>query len=1153
MKTIRKRLSDILIGLLCLVLVAGLSFSSLAGVTQVSAANEATVGSGNLIITPESPGPYLAGSTVKFKITVTNNSDSDWKENEWGFRVTSDNSAIEGFSAVQTTELKKTNTGEYEMEFTIPEDFDSSEEITLTIAPDKYDKGGSKWKNEYYFYKVNNVKYQIKQEWSFTVKSLEGVRVKSGEDDGSDLGNRDFTLKYTLKNYGETAATFDYSMEVKDSEGNVIDPSNYDVTWSNVPDSVDSKAIVNDVEAHVVFHDDVKDKYSVPFEFTMNVVDDATKAESSATVKIEGASAADFLPSGILAKGGLDLLYYGNVKEDKDAPFHSRDELEKLLANSSKAYAQKIWDRYKYDLYDPNCFVGDPTCTKTSGKSVSYGYGAEGVKYANFWDDQLSYSKDGGNSPFHTSINQKINPLGYNLEDRGIDFGDYFKNLEKTAGPNLGDRNSERQYMIELAAETNPTVKTPQLYVFQIQTSWQMFDMLHANATKTYHPGVDSPEGMSVGSCSFNTSMADLYDVKKALLRFADFLEEYDDGSSMIAITNVQHGGTNSMISNGYFTNDMDDLKKGIIGWDTFGDCEHVHYSSDALDNAIGQVSTILSQWTDKDGNPLAGQAKTSAIIIGGPTENSTGDSGYGIDLTKTDVVAVDKNTKKPLLDHVYGIRVNDGTNVDGEKNSKGDDIISWLDIDENQTLFAKSGNGFYAASTEDKVYDALIDIYNKNNSDEEIMESTAVVEDVTIEDTVTPEFEVVGVKAYYETTDSDGKAVKTELPESDYEVKTILNDDGSTDVKVIYKKVVGKKKLVVDIDTDAKTDYLGSNNVYTNVGKAGITSYTRPAHKNSTGTTTVPAKVYSDEIEFPETPQVNVPISLPMENGLTIMTEIDEDVDLKDLAFEQENTGTKITANFERMLNRYKQISGRVTYQWVDSNGNLVGEATTSDIVNGAGNPPEIPSFIYTTKDGDLGSTVTYALKISFEPLDVEEGNPNDVAVSEGESDTNETGQVNIIVAKKVGITFKKVDGKSEKGLADVHFDLYHFKNDKDEGTLIDTDLVTDKNGYLPLTDLKTGDYELVETTPADGYIKPDNPVRFSIRGKNIILVKNFDGNDAAFNSAEAVYIITNQSKYTLPSAGGPGTYIFTFFGVAVLATGILLLMMNRRKPGEE
>lgn len=125
-----------------------------------------------------------------------------------------------------------------------------------------------------------------------------------------------------------------------------------------------------------------------------------------------------------------------------------------------------------------------------------------------------------------------------------------------------------------------------------------------------------------------------------------------------------------------------DILRNAILAWDSFGNCEHVHYDTDALVNATTNLASNLSGWKDFYGNDiLYTDIQKVAVIIGGPTENSNSTNGYGCTLPW-------KTFQSASLNSVYSIRTNNGT-------SNGSGVISWLDNAANNTGDAFcDGNG---------------------------------------------------------------------------------------------------------------------------------------------------------------------------------------------------------------------------------------------------------------------------------------------------------------------------------------------------------------------------------------------------------------------------------------------------------------------------
>lgn len=923
----------------------------------------------DVTITPDREGPFQAGEEVTFTVKYTNNTGGKLNSGNWRLVPGIDNAEIlkeSRFSnAVPNADLNNglTSSG---ITFTmkIPETLYTSEYINFSI--------GVESKNKEVWSSISGAS----DYYAFKVTPLEGVMVVSAKDKKSNLEDGLLDLQFDLHNYNIDDSRYSYQLIVK-AVGNVLDESAYEVIWNPELPGMETAEVLQgsglieglgDASAgvRVQINEDEINKFS-EYEVELQVTDMNSGKISEKVINLEAFNnLREIVPEGLIVNGNrLSFLYYGNVEKDTDAPFHNETELISLLMASSKERAKEIWYRYRYDLYDPNCFMNkgmiDPTCTTASdGKNYSFGRGDESKDYPFFDDPKFAYVKDEGNTPFHKAIKDTVMPLSYALDADGINYSDYMKKLNKTAGPDDGDDNTKREYTINLEAETTPKKVIPRVFVFQIQTSWQMFDLEHANRKKG--------DGIEVknGACSYNTEMANLYNVKKALIRFAEFLKDYDNGSTLVGITNVQHGITASMVEGSYLTNDMDGIIDGLLNWDTFGDCEHVHYGSTALENAMNNIPGILGTWRDASNVPIGDHASKSVIVIGGPTENNSGKDGYGG--TLPDMTG---------MDHVFGIRTNEGTTTQDKYNKDGKDITGWLDNDTNQTLFKRDGNGFYVAPSEDEVFDSLVKIYEKVGESDEL-QTNARVEDVVISDTVQKEFEVIGVKAFF--INDDGEKIPALLSKDS--IKTQVNDDGSTTVTVKYGSIIGKKKLHVEIQTRAKDDYIGSNNVYTNVKKPTI-SY---KHNNAEYRKT-----------YTQTPQVHVPITVDVPDGRTVTVAAGTNVNLKDLA--KDINDRCITENIEDLMDNYPQTDGTLTYQWVmlDENGNIVetvGTPSSVPIVNGSGNHPVIPDVTYTTTEGDKGKTVKFALQVTFTPINVleDQENPNTKLVT-SKSDTGKVG----------------------------------------------------------------------------------------------------------------------------------------------------------------
>lgn len=96
-------------------------------------------------------------------------------------------------------------------------------------------------------------------------------------------------------------------------------------------------------------------------------------------------------------------------------------------------------------------------------------------------------------------------------------------------------------------------------------------------------------------------------------------------------------------------------------------------------------------------------------------------------------------------------------------------------------------------------------------------------------------------------------------------------------------------------------------------------------------------------------------------------------------------------------------------------------------------------------------------------------------------------------------------------------------------------------------------GTYTLTETKAPSGYCI--SGTTWSLVFVNGVLTGLSDGSDKRncdWDGSNATLTITNTELYSLPSAGGPGTYGFTISGVAILATALLLFINNKRREEE-
>lgn len=479
--------------------------------------------------------------------------------------------------------------------------------------------------------------------------------------------------------------------------------------------------------------------------------------------------------------------------------------------------------------------------------------------------------------------------------------------------------------------------------------------------------------------------MANLYDVKNAISRLASYLKA--QGSNVaVAIVNTQHGGGKSMIYGGYYTTNMDNLIYGVEGWDTFGDCEQLHWSCDNMQEAIYNLNFELSDWTDAEGERVDLDNVTKTVVaFGGATENTEGRAGYqacldnSSDWDKGYDPAKD-STVWDYVDYLYGIRTVVGTTqvYQGDRS-----IYSWLDNNHNQAII-KGKNKYYTSiddpdnpaysicTTEDAIYEKLVSIYNQSCTVQNAP-SIGVIDDATISDTVTDEFDVKGVTATWTSCDGTsttstwtadgGTAVDPDDPSPD-RISVQVNADGTTGVSVNFGTLTGTGTVDVKIDAVAKQDYLGSNNVDTNVGTPKVAW----SHTN-----TVSKEVTSYEADFTERPSVNVPVLDMKATGGSGSGRVGASFNLKDYA--------KFDSG-ELLDGRYDQLNGALTLSWVEvTEGGAEVEVAddplyspvTYTVVDGAiQGVYELPSC---TVKSDNAGTRTFKLKVAYVPEDAASG----------------------------------------------------------------------------------------------------------------------------------------------------------------------------------
>ncbi len=658
-----------------------------------------------------------------------------------------------------------------------------------------------------------------------------------------------------------------------------------------------------------------------------------------------------------------DYFYYGNVAKDSRVPFSDAqsyaDYLAKLYLDTGGGEAglaavESEWNKYLYDLYDPSKDAG----TKMN---INGGYPGNGFTYG---DIGLGWAKDKATS-FHGALSPVIEPLNYDFLEDGVDYSNFVSHLDKTAiAVAPGDENTERKYDIDITADAQAKARGPVAMVLQVQTSWQMFDLKHANA-------VGGQGYTQVGALAKNTELATLYDIKQALLRFVDYMESYYPGNNLVlGITEVQHAGSQTMLSGTdesgkalYVTNNYDILRESIRNWDSFGNCEHVHYDTDALVGAVTNLDSNLANWNDFYGQNIQyDDIQKIAVIIGGPTENTNSTNGYGCTLPWA-------TFQKEGLNSVYGIRTNNGTPT----NAAG--VLSWLDNTANNTGAAfNDGTGTtftekYVATTEDAVFNYLVQIAESEMQKKgiDIKAEDKYVENVEVDDTISAEFVLDTSEPITATVYNKDGSVDTQktIPLDDPDLSITVNSDGTTTIGYSFGTVYNTKKCVLHFRVQAKNDYIGSNNVYSNEGRPDL-NYT---HKklDHLGNPTGDEDTY--QVRCFDTPQVNVPIRFTTVDGDTASIIVGEHVDLADLS-------TAIAQNAEDLVDNYGQINGTLSYTWVLPDGSEI-DAGSVNVSKGSIGEQSFPSRS-SVFEGTAAGQYTGTLKVTFTPETVDSGNRN-------------------------------------------------------------------------------------------------------------------------------------------------------------------------------
>ena len=111
----------------------------------------------------------------------------------------------------------------------------------------------------------------------------------------------------------------------------------------------------------------------------------------------------------------------------------------------------------------------------------------------------------------------------------------------------------------------------------------------------------------------------------------------------------------------------------------------------------------------------------------------------------------------------------------------------------------------------------------------------------------------------------------------------------------------------------------------------------------------------------------------------------------------------------------------------------------------------------------------------------------------------------------------------------------------------------VEEQDGVIYTDTLPAGTYWLVETKEPDGYDKLKKPVKITVDADGIkVLDPNWpNATEQVIEVEDGKYTISilNSAGYELPETGGPGTIMYTFGGLAIIAAGLVYALSMKRK----
>ena len=187
-----------------------------------------------------------------------------------------------------------------------------------------------------------------------------------------------------------------------------------------------------------------------------------------------------------------------------------------------------------------------------------------------------------------------------------------------------------------------------------------------------------------------------------------------------------------------------------------------------------------------------------------------------------------------------------------------------------------------------------------------------------------------------------------------------------------------------------------------------------------------------------------------------------------------------------------------------------------------------------------DLTETGTLGMQPSYEFWHDNAQSDEKIVIGNAENNIRVT---NKIINRKV-IVYKTDSESTPKPLSDAVF------------TINNETLTSGEDGYTQVIELPVSDtaYDLTETAPPDGYNQLTSAVKVTVSSRGVTYIQaEYDGGapQTAQKDANGNYVVwvRNSTGYELPHTGGPGTFLYTLGGIALIMVSALMYGFRMRR----